>query len=417
MEERIGNFTGARELYVQSLSIEPSAPTLVAYAMLELQQTKPVNYTRVQRFFEEALLLDPRHGPAYNAFGNMELRRGNVDGARKVFERGLKAQCMDVASVYHGLAKLELSQGNVDVAREVLIKGLRQMETKERVMDTFHLDRAMFLAHSLGMLELNSNHVAEAMNVFQDGIARYGASSQLLLGAALCEVKLGKEDSARHLFERSVQVDSRHAQAWQAWGVMEMRAANITTAKTLFETGLKSVPNHGALWQAYANMEGRLGNLEKARKLFASGIKKCPRHVPLYQGWASLELRAGNLTTARRLISEALTRDKRQGSGWLVAAQIEERQGHDGMVGLVLRRGIECAPNEAALYCALGDHLVDKGKFQDVSSVIHGHLKSCFGSNMLLFSLFLLGSTNTGTRSRYQPVTRTTVSFARRAGS
>jgi hypothetical protein len=36
--------------------------------MLELRQTKPVNYTRIQRFFEEALLLDPRHGPAYNAF-------------------------------------------------------------------------------------------------------------------------------------------------------------------------------------------------------------------------------------------------------------------------------------------------------------------------------------------------------------
>jgi Tfp pilus assembly protein PilF len=375
VEERLGNFTGARELYGKSLSIEPSAPTLVAFAMLELRQTKPVNYTRIQRFFEEALLLDPRHGPAYNAFGNMELRRGNVEGARQVFERGLQAQCSDVASVYHGLAKLEMSLGNVDLARDILVKGLSQMETKERVMDTFHHDRAMFLAHSLGMLELNSNRAAEAMTVFQDGIARYGNSSQLLLGAALCEVKLGKEDSARHLFEQSVQVDSRHAQAWQAWGVMEMRAGNLTTAKTLFETGIKSAPRHGALWQAYANMEGRTGNVEKARLLFAAGIKKCPRHVPLYQGWASLELREENLVTAKRLISEALTKDKRQGSGWLVAAQIEERQGNSGLVGLVLRRGIECAPNEAALYCALGDHLVGKGKYQDARQVLEEGLE------------------------------------------
>lgn len=104
-------------------------------------------------------------------------------------------------------------------------------------------------------------------------------------------------------------------------------------------------------------------------RLFGAGIKKCPRHVPLYQGWASLELRAGNLVTARRLITEALTRDKRQGTGWLVAAQIEERQGNDGLVGLVLRRGIECAPNEAELYRALGDHLVGKGSFEDVCGV------------------------------------------------
>ncbi len=89
----------------------------------------------------------------------------------------------------------------------------------------------------------------------------------------------------------------------------------------------------------------------------------------MYQGWASLELREENLVTAKRLISEALTKDKRQGSGWLVAAQIEERQGNSGLVGLVLRRGIECAPNEAALYCALGDHLVGKGKYQDVSGL------------------------------------------------
>lgn len=265
MEERLGNFTGARELYGKSLSVEPSAPTLVSYVLLELRESKPVNYTRIQQFFEEALLLDPRHGPAYNAYGNMELRRGNVDAARQVFDRGVKAQCSDVASVYHGLAKLELSLGNVDEAKNALVEGLNQMETKERVMDTFHHDRAMFLAHSLGMLELNSNRVAEAMTVFQDGIARYGNSSQLLLGAALCEVKLGKEDSARHLFERSVEADTRHAQAWQAWGVMEMRAGNITTAKTLFETGIKSTPKHGALWQAYAHMEGRLGNLERAR--------------------------------------------------------------------------------------------------------------------------------------------------------
>lgn len=363
VEERIGNYTGARALYSTSLSIEPSAPTLVAYAMLELRhpEARPVNFTRIQQIFEEALLLDPRHGPAYNAYGNMELRRGKLNEARAVYERGVKEQCSDPASVFHGLAKLELSLGNVELAKDILRKGLQQVHEQERFMDSSKSERAVFLAHTLGMLELNSNNAAEAMSVFQDGISRHGNSSQLLLGAALCEIKLGKEDSARNLFERAVEADNRHAQAWQAWGVMEMRAGNYTTAKSLFESGLRSAPKHGALWQAYANMEGRLGNLEHARVLFGAGIKKSPQHVPLYQGWASLELREGNLEVAKRLISEALTRDKRHASGWLVAAQIEERQGNDGLVGLFLRRGIECAPNDAELYRALGDHLVSKG--------------------------------------------------------
>lgn len=111
-------------------------------------------------------------------------------------------------------------------------------------------------------------------------------------------------------------------------------------------------------------------------RLFGAGIKKCPTHVPLYQGWASLELRENNLVAAKRLISQALTRDKRHAVGWLVYAEIEERQGNDGLAGLVLRRGVECAPNEAELYRALGEHLVRRGNIESVSerwmvSILH----------------------------------------------
>jgi tetratricopeptide (TPR) repeat protein len=97
--------------------------------------------------------------------------------------------------------------------------------------------------------------------------------------------------------------------------------------------------------------------------------------VPLYQGWASLELREGNLTLAKRLISEALTRDKRHAPGWLIAAQIEERQGNDGLVGLFLRRGIECVPNSAELYRALGEYLNGKGKINDAREVLEKGLE------------------------------------------
>jgi tetratricopeptide (TPR) repeat protein len=267
VEERTGNFTGAKQLYSSSLGIEPSAPALVAYAMLELRdpESKLVNYTRIERLFEEALLVDPRHGPAYNAYGNMELRRGRVDEARNVYKRGVAAQCSDAASVFHGLAKLELSQGNVDLAREILAEGIRKVEAQQCFMDTSKSERATFLAHTLGMLELNSNRAKEGLSAFQDGIDRHGNSSQLLLGAALCEIKLGKEESARKYFERSVDADKEHAQAFQAWGCMEMKAGNYTKATHLFEVGIKNVPTYGALWHAYATMAGRLAQSDKAR--------------------------------------------------------------------------------------------------------------------------------------------------------
>ncbi len=225
----------------------------MAYALLELQHPveKSCNYTKVARLFEEALLLDPRHGPVYNAYGNMELKRGNVERARQIYQNGVFANCRDIASVYHGLAMLELSLGNVETARLVLIKGLKEVKINDGMMDNNRRKRSQFLTHTLGMLELNSNRAIEAKMVFESGLERHVNSSQLLLGAALSEVKLGNEDAARVLFERSVNVDRKHAQAWQSWGVMEMRAGNYKIAKTLFECGLKNDPKHGALWQAY----------------------------------------------------------------------------------------------------------------------------------------------------------------------
>lgn len=111
-------------------------------------------------------------------------------------------------------------------------------------------------------------------------------------------------------------------------------------------------------------------NLPK-RRLFAGGLKKAPLHVPLYQGWALLELREGNYQAARTLISEALTKNKQNGYGWLIAAQIEEEEGNEGLVSLLLRRGIECAPNDAELYRKLGEGLVKRCKYDDVSKCLN----------------------------------------------
>lgn len=267
LEERVGNVTSARDFYMASLNVSISAPTLVSYAMLET--TNPSenksNHTKVARIYEEALRLDPRHGPTYNAYGNMELKMGNVEKAKKIYQNGIIANCRDVASVYHGLGMLELSLGNIENARQVFKRGLKEIRAQDNMMDTNRRNRSIFLVHTLGMLELNCNRAEEAKAIFDAGIQHHGNSSQLLLGAALCEVKLGNEEASRRLFENSVKIDRKHAQAWQSWGVMEMRAGNYKIAKTLFECGIKNDSEHGALWQAYATMESRRGNYDVAR--------------------------------------------------------------------------------------------------------------------------------------------------------
>jgi tetratricopeptide (TPR) repeat protein len=378
VEERLGNFSGARDLYCESLRMQPSAPSLVAYAMLDLKhpESGKRNVTRSERLFEEALLLDPRHGPAYNAYARSALLYSRDENkARQIYERGVHSKCPDAASIYHGYARLELSLGNVNRARDLLLQGMQEVHRLDISKDSPHRERALFLTHTLGMLELNRNDPSSALDLFLDGIRRYGNSSRLLLGAALCEVKLGNQEKARVLFEQSVLNDDKHSQAWQAWGVMEMKAGNFKTARTLFECGIKSTPRHGALWQAFATMESRLGDVSAARQLFVAGIKNSPRHIPLYQSWAFMELREDNVTVAKALIAQALTHDKRNGDGWLIAAEIEERLGNAGLANLLLRRGIECAPTKPGLYRALGESLVRKGKITEAREVFEQGIK------------------------------------------
>jgi len=88
-----------------------------------------------------------------------------------------------------------------------------------------------------------------------------------------------------------------------------------------------------------------------------------------------MELREGNFTAAKALISQALTRDKRNGDGWLIAAEIEERLGNDGLAQLLLRRGIECSPVKPELYRALGDSLVRKGKINEAREILEKGLE------------------------------------------
>ena len=279
IEDRLGNIESARDLYGASLSIEPSAPTLIAYALLELRSpidAKASNITMVRKLFEEALLIDPKHGPAYNAFGNLERRQGNVEYARQIYENGIKANCTDAPSVYHGLAKLYLSLGEIEEARNVLQRGLDLFKPVDNNTLVQRNENVAFLAHTLAMIDLNVNSNAKhAKDVVQQGLWHCRNSPQLLLAMALCESRLGNDLGARDMFERSLMADQTHAQAWQAFGVMEMRAGNFRSAKLLFECGLKNSPTHGALWQAY----GEYFQSKFGRIYFAMHLTSPPHYV------------------------------------------------------------------------------------------------------------------------------------------
>eukprot|EP00904_Undaria_pinnatifida_P006377 jgi/Undpi1/286/HiC_scaffold_1.g00282.m1 len=324
------------------------------------------SHDEARRLFELGITADPAHGPLYNAYGTMEAKRGNVEHARDVYKRGIAARCNGMASVWQGLGALEASVGNRDGAREIFLRGAREST-----------DDVSFLYHSLGSLELTAMRLEDARTAFVEGIGRYPKNTQLLLGAALAETKMGNTDDGRDFFRRAVQADPSHAHAWQAWGVMEGRLGNYEVARSLWESGLKANPLHGPLWQAYAVMEESLGEPDRARKLFSAGLERCPEHVQLHQAWAVMEGKEGDLSLARKLVLDGLRADPYHGALWTVYAIIERQDGSDGKARKVLQLGIRACPDHGPLYRSWAQLEFQAGNTADSRRVFEKGIAAC----------------------------------------
>lgn len=435
LESQLGNFAKARELFMRSVDIKPHAPTYVAWAILEeeetmkalgraplsdedisnetffglqtgsglpgrivldeevLQVTEKVvqgisldddesscvdldkfvvedstksksDFHLVRSLFSLGMKADAYHGPLYHAYGNMELRHGNVSGARKIFLAGIAMNCSDVTSQYHALGLLELKAGNEEKCRSIFKRGIELSLRGMKEIDS----GAGFLLHSLGMLELNANRLTEALDVFTTGVSLFENHSQMLLGLALTNMKRGHYDEAREAFQTAVKCDASHAHAWQSWAVAEKSLSNFDEARNLFSRGLAVCPNHGALWQAYGVMEMQLGRLDVARELFKEGVKRCPSHAPSHQAWALLEIRHGDFAKAKALVALGIRISPNHPALWTLAGIVEEKMGNPLKAQDILNVAINRFPKHGVLYKVMGEMLVRIGDYAQARS-------------------------------------------------
>lgn len=373
LRDKQRDFARARSAFESSVRINPTAAAYVAWALMEERQSTGQESTeagalfaedheaparhhprpaspglvRARELFEKGIECDRRHGPLYNAYGSMEFRHGFVDKARQVLARGISDRCTDQTHVAHAQGALELRQGNIEKARRIFEDAIKEFGQGD------WRDDVSFLIHSLGTLEMQIQNYARACQIFGSGIRQYPTNSQLLLGAALTELRMNEVEAARDLFRRAVRADRRHAHAWQAWGLMENKQGNPQTARTLYEAGLQECPEHGALYQAYGALEVTYGHFERARSLFMQGLDKdtnVAQRGRLLHASACLEVRMGNLDQAKDLLQRALELDPYDAPAWSAFGLVEERRGNLNRARQVFREAIRMVPHRGDLY-------------------------------------------------------------------
>lgn len=365
LEDKFGNTEEAKQFFLESVRSRPTAPALVAWALLE---ERDGNYDKCKTLFEEALEANPLHGAAYNAYGMMEARRGSLIAARGVFERGLEVNA--TASVWHGYGQLELKiASHPDRARQLFRQG-----TARTSEDT------SFIWHSWGMLELSQKMIHAARDVFSKALKRYPRNSRLLVGRAMAEGAScpnihSNEQDAREYFRRAIGADPTHAHAWQVWGVFELRKGRFDAAEALFRRGLRLCPSHGALWQAWGVLETSRGNFARARRLYSKGILACPANVYLFQAWACMEVQSGNVDKARELLDHALESDSSHGPVWNAYGLLEAKYGSLARARQSFVTGIRRAPHHAPLYRTYGQLEARTGNYDRARRIFENGLK------------------------------------------
>lgn len=115
------------------------------------------------------------------------------------------------------------------------------------------------------------------------------------------ELDRGQGAEARHLFQRAVVADPRHAAAHCSLGRLAEAEGQLDAAAAHFEAALAGEPKHAPSLQALALLAARQGRTSRARKLFEGALSQLPDNPQLYQAWACMEWRLGNYRAAKRL--------------------------------------------------------------------------------------------------------------------
>ena len=335
------------------IPVAPPPPTPAAETFAAAQ------FRKARHLFSIGMVVDPQHGPLYHAYGNMELRRGNVTGARDVLMRGISMNCTDVTSLYHAWGLLEIKDGRCEEAADIFRRGIELGLKGNREVE----NGVGFLLHSLGMLEMDGHRIEEAQRVFSTGVSLFPRHAQMLLGLALASAKLGQQEAARQHFRASVDADPCHAHAWQSWAIAEKGVGNIELARILFRQGLRKCPVHAPLWQAFGVMEMQQSNFEVARTLFSQSLQRNPDHAQSYQAWACLEVRLTNLPKAKALVLQGIRRAPSHPALWTVAGLVEDRMGNAIKARKILEAALVRFPNHGALFKVLGELEAKQGQY------------------------------------------------------
>lgn len=318
LENRRGNISQARELFEKATSCDPKyGSAWHSWALLEIERC---NFGRASDLFRLGNENEPSNSSLLVSWAAMEGKElGSVARGRDLYERAVTADPL-FGPAWHAWGCLEMQAGNVIRARELLLKASKVRSE----------DGAAW--HSLGVLEAEHGrneeaairHWKRALEVSAGHVESY-VSWAGLVGRG------GDMAGARRLIHGSLAIAKEQnadlGLVLQAWAKLEEQAGNIEKARDLLRRSVAADEKRAESWRALAEIEEGRGLRAEARMLLRQGIEKGgggTRCAKLFVALGLLEAKDGDLEASRRAVLEGMAVAPNDAEVWRATIDIEE---------------------------------------------------------------------------------------------
>ncbi|MXY99911.1 tetratricopeptide repeat protein [Candidatus Poribacteria bacterium] len=299
------------------------------YVALGQIETERGNLEQARRYYIVAVQLHPDTTAAYNNLGHVLLKLNRIDEADAVFREAL-VQDETLASAAFGRGEVALKRGQLDVARRFYEHAVQQAPQEP----VFHKSLARIL-RDRGNVEK-----AEAAE------AHYRRTlAERYLRQAHWYIEQQQLQRALEPLKKALETDGTFAPALKDYAYVQMQLGELVSAKQMYQRVLTIEPTSRQALLHLGVIETKLGNRQAAAAHYLTLIKHEPDYMDAYVQLANLHEISGDLAAAEQAFTMGIQHQPRWAPGYLWRGKIYQKQGASDMAETNFRQAIQLAPN------------------------------------------------------------------------